>query len=92
MKTFDICKDVSGSRIVIYPGGTRAKRESLAKQCPRHYYDPPYIDVRKAGPNDTGCDTAELVRGGQVCKRVYLWANDPNDGQCKQLINLMKEL
>lgn len=92
MKTFDIRTDISGSRMVIYPGGTLAKREMLATQRPRQYYDPPYIDVRKAGVNDRGCDTAELVRNGQVRKRVHLWVLDPHGGQCEQLINLMKEL
>lgn len=86
MKQFDIRTDISGSRMVIYPAGTLAKRNTGA------HVDAPYIDVRKAGVNDTGCDTAELVRDGQVRKRVHLWALDPHGGQCEQLINLMKEL
>ena len=88
MKQFDIRKDISGSRMVIYPGGALAK----AAQHPRHYFDSPYIDVRNIASLSYPYDTAELVVNGHVQKRLYLWANDPLGGQCKQLVNLMKEL
>lgn len=89
MKQFDIRTDISGSRMVIYPAGTLAKRNTGA------YVDAPYIEVQKRG---TQWDYVELVRAGHVQKRasILTW-NDPVEGtpRChnlQELIDLMKEL
>lgn len=89
MKQFDIRTDISGCRMVIYPGGTLAKRNTGA------YVDAPYIEVQRCGPND---DYVKLVRAGHVRKRVYLYndrdpiAGGPRDHNVQKLIDLMKEL
>lgn len=89
MKQFDIRTDISGSRMVIYPAGTLAKRATGA------YVDAPYIEVQKRGRQ---WDHVELVRAGHVQKRasILTW-NDPVEGtpRChnlQELIDLMKEL
>lgn len=89
MKQFDIQHHSSGSRLVIYPAGTLAKRATGA------YVDAPYIEVQKRGAH---WDHVELVRNGHVQKRasILTW-NDPVDGthRChnlQELVDLMKEL
>lgn len=85
MKQFDIRTDISGSRMVIYPAGTLAKRNTGA------YVDAPYIDVQH---HSYFRDRYELVRGGRVLKRGALPFRHPQelDETLFRLINLMKEL
>lgn len=85
MKQFDIRTDISGSRMVIYPAGTLAKRNTGA------YVDAPYIEVQKRG---TQWDYVELVRAGRVVKRGALPFRNPHDldETLSRLVDLMKEL
>lgn len=85
MKTFDIRTDISGSRMVIYPGGTLAKRATGA------YVDAPYIDVQ---PHSHFTDRFELVRAGHVRKRGLLPMRHQHDLDFSHevILNLMKEL
>ena len=85
MKQFDIRTDISGSRMVIYPAGTLAKRNTGA------YVDAPYIDVQH---HSHFMDRYELVRAGRVVKRGALPFRNPHDldETLSRLVDLMKEL
>lgn len=85
MRQFDFCYGISGSRVVIYPAGTLARREQ------GHYVDAPYLDIQT---RTHFSDYFELVRRGRVVKRGVLPFRHPHDldDSIKQLLALMQEL
>lgn len=85
MKRFDFCYSTSGSRVVIYPAGTLAKREK------GHYVDAPYLDIQTYTCTS---DYFELVRRGHVVKRGVLPFRHPHDldDSIKQIFALMQEI
>lgn len=85
MKQFDFWYGTTGSRVVIYPAGTLARREQ------GHYVDAPYLDIQT---RTLFSDYFELVRRGHVVKRGVLsfrHAHDLDD-TIKQILALMQEL